>query len=63
MAENVQQRPLGYVSGNGEFTILFWAIEKGDKFVPKSACDIALKRKNEVLANRSRANDLWMALE
>ena len=62
-ADKVQQRPLGYVSGNGEFTILFWANEKGGKWVPKSACEIALKRKSEVLKDRSRVHDLWMALD
>lgn len=48
-ADGVQQRPLGfYGPGRMEFTILFWAIEKGGKFVPKGACKLALGRKNGV---------------
>jgi hypothetical protein len=62
-ADKVQQRLLGFHSGNHEFTILFWATEKGRKFVPLSACKIALKRKAEVLGNKDRADDLWLALE
>lgn len=49
---NVQHRPLGfYGPGRMEFTILFFAIEKGDQFKPKDACRIALRRKEYVLAN------------
>jgi hypothetical protein len=62
-ADNVQQRPLGFHSGSQEFTILFWATEKGGKFVPLSACETALRRKAEVLGNKDRADDLWLALE
>lgn len=60
---NVQQRPLGFHSADHEFTILLWAIEKGGKFVPPSACETALKRKAEVERDRSLANDIWLALE
>ena len=62
-ADNVQQRPLGYRSGPNEFTILFWATEKGGKFVPASACATALERKKLSLANRSLTNAIWLALE
>jgi Phage derived protein Gp49-like (DUF891) len=62
-ADNVQQRPLGFhISGN-EFVILFWAREKGDKFVPKKACEIALRRKAEILRNGNLKHVLWLALE
>jgi hypothetical protein len=62
-ADNVQQRPLGFRSGNQEFTILFWAIEKGWKFAPANACQRALERKTEALADRSVTNAIWFALD
>ena len=62
-ANKVQQRPLGFHSGDGEFTILFCAKEKGGKFVPLSACEKAITRRGEVLKNRSRTNALWLVLE
>jgi hypothetical protein len=62
-AGNVQQRPLGFRSGDDEFTLVFCAIEKSNRFDPRNACEVALRRKDEVLADRSRANDLWLALE
>lgn len=62
-ADDVQQRPLGFRSGPMEFTIVFWAIEKEDKFVPRNACRKALERKNEILADRKRSDVLWLALQ
>jgi hypothetical protein len=62
-ADGVQQRPLGFRSGPREFTIVFWAIEKGDKFVPRNACRRALERKSEILADRNRSDALWLALQ
>jgi hypothetical protein len=62
-ADNVQQRPLGFHVSETEFVILFWAQERGDKFVPKKACEIALKRKVEVLKNGNLKHALWLALE
>jgi hypothetical protein len=62
-ADRVQQRPLGFHISDTEFVILFWATEKGNKFVPASACATALTRKAEVLADRRRAHALWLALE
>ena len=56
LADNVQHRPLGfYGPGRLEFTILFFAIERGDRFEPQDACAIALGRKNEVLGNVQRS--------
>ena len=63
IADKVQQRPLGFHSGDAEFTILFCAKEKGEKFVPLSACEKAITRRDEVLENRSRTNALWLVLE
>lgn len=35
MADNVQQRPIGYFGpGKNDFTILIWAHEKGNSIVP-----------------------------
>jgi len=62
-ADNVQQRPLGFHVSETEFVILFWAREKGDKFVPKKACEISLKRKAELLKNGNLKHALWLALE
>ena len=62
-ADKVQQRPLGFRSAEWEFTLLFCATEKGGKFVPLSACEKALARKQEVLRNRGQTNVLWLALE
>jgi len=62
-ADNVQQRPLGFHVSENEFVILFWAREKGGKFVPKKACEIALKRKDELLKNGNLKHALWLALE
>jgi hypothetical protein len=41
------------------FTLLFWATEKGDKFVPKDACKIAGKRKEEVEDDETKCSDIW----
>jgi hypothetical protein len=51
-ADGVQQRPLGfYGPGRMEFTLLSWATEKGDKFVPKDALKIAQERKKQIDGN------------
>jgi hypothetical protein len=62
-ANGVQQRPLGFHLTNTDFVILFWATEKGNKFVPLSACERALTRKQEILTGTSKAHALWLALE
>jgi hypothetical protein len=62
-ADNVQQRPLGFKLGDHEFTILFWAEEINDRFVPPNACETALRRKADVLNDRSRSCELWLVLE
>ena len=61
--DRVQQRPLGFVSGPYEFTMLFWATEKGDKLVPKSAGSIALRRMSEAKADKEITSAIWFALE
>jgi hypothetical protein len=62
-ADGVQQRPLGFRSGEREFTILLCAKERSNKFNPRNACAIGLARKAEVIQDRSRTNVLWLALE
>ena len=52
---NVQHRPIGYFSGEMEFTILFFAKEVGGKFEPLTACEIAKTRKAEIDADKERA--------
>jgi hypothetical protein len=62
-ADGVQQRPIGFRSGAAEFTILLWAREKGDKFIPRDSCTKAQKRKNKVSADRTLTDAIWIALE
>lgn len=62
-ADGVQQRVLGYRSGEFEFALLFWATEKSKKFVPLSAPATALERKAEVEKSKDRTDALWLALE
>ncbi len=62
-AENVQQRPIGFRSREAEFTLLFCATEKSNRFRPRNTCEIAQSRKAEVVENRGRCNELWLALE
>lgn len=62
-ANNVQQRPLGFVSNSYEYTFLLWAKEKGNHFIPRSACETVKKRKVACIADRSLACDIWFALE
>ena len=61
--DGVQQRPLGFRSAETEFTLLVWAHEVNDRWVPLSACETALRRKTEVLEDEDRAHALWFALE
>lgn len=51
----VQYRPIGFASGEMEFTLVFVAQEHGKRFVPPTTCQISQNRKAEVLANRKRA--------
>ncbi len=63
LADRVPQRVLGYRSGEGEFTLLVWATEKGGKFIPLSAPATALARKTEAEQSKDRTHALWLALE
>jgi len=51
-ANRVQHRPLGFFGpGRMEFTVLFFAVEKGDRFVPRDACERALRRRDAVVSD------------
>ncbi|MGB7126609.1 MAG: hypothetical protein WBD42_07270 [Methylovirgula sp.] len=62
-ADGVQQRPLGFRSGEHEYTLLLWATEKGGRFVPRSAPETAASIMIEVLNGRELTDALWLALE
>ena len=52
-ANKVQHRPIGFFgSKRMQFTILFFAIEKDRKFIPKNTCETAQNRKDLVLQNK-----------
>ena len=57
---NVEYRPIGYYSGEMEFTILYFAIEKGNKFVPPTTCKIAQKRRKNIEEGKDKANEFWV---
>ena len=63
VADKLQQRPLGFRSGESEFTIVFWEHEKGGKWVDRNTCSKATERKNEIVKNGNAAHDLWLVLE
>ena len=51
---NVQYRPLAfYGPAREEITILIGAEERGGKLVPSTACEIAIERRGQVLADRT----------
>ncbi len=53
----IEYRPLCcYGPGRKEITILVGAVEKGDRFVPQSACSTALRRKARI-GERGRTCD------
>ncbi len=54
---NVEYRPLGYFSGKMEFTILFFAEERGGDFDPPNACQTAKERKAFIDTNKERARE------
>lgn len=63
-ADNIQHRPLGFKGPpEGGFTLALCAEERGGKFVPRRACEIALRRKTEVKTDEQRSCTCWLALE
>jgi len=54
--QNIVHRPLGcFAPSNRDFTFLIGAFEQGDVFIPKSAPDIAEKRRDIIINDPSRA--------
>lgn len=54
----VQHRPIGFFGpGEGEFTLLAWASERGDAWDPPNVRDTALARMNEILKDHTRAHE------
>lgn len=54
----IQYRPLAYYGPKQhQITILSGAIEKGDQFVPKAACDIALRHRDIVESDPTRSRE------
>ena len=61
---NTQHRPLGFQRPpKNVFTLSLCAVERDDAFVPKDACGIALRRKNEIETIEERSHALWLVLE
>lgn len=54
---NVQHRPIGYFSGELEFTFLAFATERGSKFNPLHICETAQKRKQLIEQRKERARE------
>lgn len=59
--KNVQYRPLGFFNPAAhEFILLIGAIEKGDKFEPRGALEIAEKRRQQLLEGRNNAREYFL---
>lgn len=53
---NVQYRPLGFFGvGARTFTFVYFATEKGGKYLPRACLDEAIKRMKEVKVDSSKA--------
>jgi Gp49-like protein DUF891 len=62
-ADRIEHRPLGFFSPGNMFTLVFCAQEKNSRFVPRNACETALNRKAQILADRERAHVCSLILE
>lgn len=54
---NVQHRPIGYYSGELEFTILAFATERDSQFDPREICSTAKSRKAFIELDRRHARE------
>lgn len=53
-----QYRPLGcYGTHQDEFVLLIGAVERGNRFEPRDAPDLAVRRRHIILSDRSRICD------
>ena len=58
-ADKVQQRPIGYFGPDEiDFTILLWAIEKGNKLCPADWCGIANRRRVQIEEGLATSEEL-----
>lgn len=56
--KKIQHRPLGFFGPNQQqFTFLIPAREQGDRFKPKNAPQIAIRRRNQILENEEFADE------
>jgi hypothetical protein len=54
---NVQHRPIGFYSGEMEFTILAFATERDNQFDPLAVCSTAKRRKALIEKDRRHARE------
>jgi hypothetical protein len=60
-ADGVQQRPLGFRGPEPDvFTLLFPALEKNDRFLPRNAIEIALQLRAQVETDKRFCNECWL---
>jgi hypothetical protein len=62
-ADGVEHRPLGFFSPTMIFTLVICAVEKGGKFVPRTAPETGENRKKEIERDASRCCPFWLPLE
>jgi hypothetical protein len=53
----VEHRPVGFFSGEMEFTFLAFATERDGKFDPIMTCNVAQKRKDIILNDKERSRE------
>lgn len=56
-ADRTEHRPLGFFSPGETFTFVFFAVEKDDSLVPKTACSVGQTRKAEVNSIPERSHE------
>src|SRR5712691_4954389 len=65
-ANNVPWRPLGFFQtdddGNDVFTLVICASKDEHGWIPRNACTLGLRRKEEIFTNPARAHDLPIPL-
>lgn len=61
-ANNVPWRPLGFFQGD-VFILVICASKDGNRWIPGNACEIGLRRKEQILDDPQRCHDLPIPLE
>jgi hypothetical protein len=60
-ADGVQQRPLGFRGPSPDvFTIVLPATEKGNRFVPNNAIELAQRLRSEIEADPEHTDECWL---